>query len=57
MLETCLQKASDDYFTYIKLNGTQLKNGNVSTPQYVSPAADKRKNDDRDSCFKQFGVH
>lgn len=56
MLETCLQKANDDYFSYLKLNGTQLKNGTLSTPQYVSTGADKRKNDDRDACFKQFGV-
>ena len=56
MLESCLQKANDDYFAYLKLNGTQLKNGNVSTPQYVSTAADKRKSDDRDACLKQFGA-
>lgn len=56
MLESCLQKANDDYFAYLKLNGTKFKNGIVSTPQYVSTAADKRKSDDRDACLKQFGA-
>ena len=54
-LETCLQKASDDYFAYLKLNGTELKGGKISAPQYVAVAADKRKSDDRDACLRQFG--
>lgn len=55
LLEACLQKASDDYFSYLKLNGAELKGGKISTPQYVAVAADKRRNDDRDACLKQYG--
>ena len=55
LLEACLQKASDDYFNYLRLNGTALKGDKISTPQFVSTAAEKRKNDDRDACFKQYG--
>lgn len=57
MLEACLQKASEDYFNYLKLNGTVSKDGKISAPQSVAMVADKRKNDDRDACFKQYGEH
>ena len=55
LLEACLQKANDDWLSYLKLNGTELKGGRISTPQYVATAADKRKTDDRDTCLKRYG--
>lgn len=55
LLEACLQKASDDFFSYLKLNGTELKGGKLTAPQHVAVAADKRRNDDRDACLKQYG--
>lgn len=55
MLQACLQKADDSYFTYLKLNGTVAKDGSISTSSDVGAVADKRRSDDRDTCFRQFG--
>lgn len=54
LLETCLDAAESAYWTYVKLNGTELKDGKVRAPMNVWNTADKRKNDDRDACFKQY---
>jgi len=56
LLDACLRKSTDDYFSYLRLNGTELKGGKISTPQYVAAAADKRRSDDRDACLRQFGA-
>ena len=55
LLEACLQKASDDYFTYLRLNGAESKDGKISASQDVEAAADQRRRDDRESCVRRYG--
>ena len=54
-LEACLQKASDEYFSYLRLNGTESKDGKISASPDVEGVADQRRRNDRDSCVRQFG--
>ena len=52
-LDACLQKASDDYFTYLRLNGTE-KDGKIIASGDVEAAADQRRRSDRESCARQY---
>src|SRR5262245_7864184 len=52
--EACMQKASDDYFTYLRLNGSESKDGKISASQDVEAAADQRRRSDRESCTRQY---
>lgn len=54
LLESCFEAADAAYWKYVELNGTKLKEGTVRAPQIVWNTADKRKNDDRDVCFKRY---
>jgi hypothetical protein len=53
LLEACMQKASDDYFTYLRLNGSE-KDGKISASSDVEAAADQRRRSDRESCARQY---
>jgi hypothetical protein len=54
LLDACMQKASDDYFTYLRLNGSESKDGKISASQDVEAAADQRRRNDRESCTRQY---
>jgi uncharacterized protein HemX len=56
LLEACMQKASDDYFTYLRLNGSESKDGKIIASQDVEAAADQRRRNDRESCTRQYGA-
>lgn len=51
-LLACLERAETQHVQYLKLNGTELKDGNIQAPENVFTRADKRRNDDRDACYK-----
>lgn len=53
-LEYCLQKADDDYFAEVKLNGTVKDSGVISAPQRVWDSAATSKKDAIDVCFKRY---
>jgi hypothetical protein len=53
-LAACLQKAGDDYFSYLRLNGTESKDGKISASQDVESVADQRRRNDRDACVRQY---
>ncbi len=55
-LDLCFAGADDAYWKYVKLNGTERKDGTVSAAAHVWNTADKRKNDERDTCFKRYPV-
>jgi hypothetical protein len=54
LLDRCLESADQAYWTYVKLNGTEFKGGEVRAPANIWNTADKRKNDERDACFKRY---
>ena len=53
-LDSCFAAVETAYWNYVKLNGTELKDGKVRAPATVWNTADKRKNDERDTCFKRY---
>lgn len=50
-LETCLYLADTNYKSLLKANGTGPK---FSMPLELAKALDKRHNDERDDCYKQY---
>ena len=56
LLDGCLQRASDDYFSYLRLNGSESPDGKITASGDVEAAADTRRRADRESCARQYGV-
>lgn len=54
LLEACFDAANAAYWRHVELNGTKLKDGTVRAPADVWNTADKRKNDERETCFKRY---
>ncbi|MEW6738788.1 MAG: hypothetical protein ACOYU2_03550 [Nitrospirota bacterium] len=50
-LETCLNEADANHLRLQKLNGTGPK---LSMPLELAKALDKKHNDERDNCYKQY---
>lgn len=58
-LQSCLDSADTEYWSYIKLNGTLVKGkegteGAYSTPTFVLETADKRKQNALAECHRQY---
>lgn len=52
-LATCLNEANTNYRNLQKANGTGPK---FSMPLELARVLDKRRNDERDDCYKQYPV-
>ncbi len=56
MLNTCLEDAEDDYWTYVELNGKGKRNDDrgVTAPGWVWDDAKKDKADAIDNCYRKY---
>ncbi len=57
-LDSCIDDAEDEYWSYIKLNGEPVagKPGVYTAPQYIWDDAAKRKKAALDACYKRYPI-
>ena len=53
-LENCLETANENYWIYVKINGTENEDGTVWALNDVWDRAAKTKKAEEDVCFKKF---
>jgi len=53
-LNACLEEADDDYWDYMKLNGTEKDDGTVWASDRFWNNGEKNKEADEDLCFKKY---
>lgn len=53
-LNFCLSLADDNYWAYVKLNGTEKKDGTVYADNDVWDRADKTKQSEITNCYRKY---
>lgn len=56
-LSVCLDSSEEEYWEYMKINGTENEDGTVWALDKYWQKADKDRNDRNDNCYKRYPLN